>query len=182
VSVVRPKVAELVFSLYGRALHPELFKVYQTRTFERNGYRAKVDITSAGHVVTWQYMGQILTEVAAAANHPLPKTRELMSHRLRSIHRDRVDFRGVTNYKVLFQLEHTSLDIFWACQQELSKDEHHEGLVHLFDASGRVALGAVSYVHVTARNRSLLVRAFHTFPDDCAIVKSESLFELPSST
>ena len=29
------------------------------------------------------------------------------------------------------------------------------------------------------RDRLLLIQAFHTFPDDCAIVKSESRFELP---
>ena len=42
-----------------------------------------------------------------------------------------------------------------------------------------IALGAVSYINVETRNRSLLVQAFHTFPDDYAIVKSQSLFEIP---
>ena len=28
----RPKIAELVFQLYGRPLHPELFQFYGTRT------------------------------------------------------------------------------------------------------------------------------------------------------
>jgi len=50
--------------------------------------------------------------------------------------------------------------------------------MHTFASSGRMALGALSYVHVESRNRSLLVQAFHTFPDDCAIVKSQSLFEI----
>ena len=52
--VVRPKIAELAFQVYGRTLHPELYEVLQTRTVERNGFQAKVDITSAGHVVTWR--------------------------------------------------------------------------------------------------------------------------------
>ncbi|KKL82857.1 hypothetical protein LCGC14_1980610, partial [marine sediment metagenome] len=42
---VRPKVAELVFQLYGRALHPELFKIHSTRTVSRGGYEANVHIT-----------------------------------------------------------------------------------------------------------------------------------------
>jgi len=42
-----------------------------------------------------------------------------------------------------------------------------------------VALGALSYINFEARNRSLLVQAFHTFPDDYAVVKSQSLFQLP---
>ena len=42
-----------------------------------------------------------------------------------------------------------------------------------------VTLGASSYINFETRNRSLLVQTFHTFPDDYAIVKSQSLFQLP---
>jgi hypothetical protein len=42
-----------------------------------------------------------------------------------------------------------------------------------------MALGALSYVNVETRRRSMLVQAIHTFPDDYAIVKVESLFSLP---
>jgi hypothetical protein len=42
-----------------------------------------------------------------------------------------------------------------------------------------MALGALSYINVETRTRCLLVQAFHTFPDDYAIVKSQSLFEIP---
>ena len=66
----RPKVAELVFQLYGRPLHPELFEVYHSRVVKREHYDAKIDITSAGHVVTWRHGGLTLTEVAASAQHP----------------------------------------------------------------------------------------------------------------
>jgi hypothetical protein len=52
-------------------------------------------------------------------------------------------------------------------------------MLHRFDPSGRMDLGAISYVYVETRNRSLLVQAFHTFPDDYAIVKSQSVFEVP---
>src|SRR5436190_21961356 len=80
---VRPKVAELVFQLYGRALHPELFQVFATRTVERGEYQATINITSAGHVVTWRHQGITLTEVAAASHHPLPERRRLMNFKLK---------------------------------------------------------------------------------------------------
>ena len=176
---VRPKVAELVFQLYGRPLHPELFQVCQTRTVKRQNYQAKVDITTAGHVVTWRYAGLTLTEVAAAAHHPLPERRRLMNYRLRGQRTDRVDCRGGINYQVSFQLEPVDPEVFWTFQQELALDGERKGMLHRFDSSGRMALGALSYVNVETRNRSLLVQAFHTFPDDYAIVKSQSLFQLP---
>ena len=176
---VRPKVAELVFQLYGRPLHPELFEVYNSRTVRRGAYEAKIDITSAGHVVTWHYQGLTLTEVATSAQHPLPQKRRLLSARLRGLRNDRVECRGGASYQVSFQLEPVEPEVFWTFQQELNHAGERQGMVHRFGASGRMALGAVSYINVETRNRSLLVQAFHTFPDDYAIVKSQSLFEIP---
>ena len=176
---VRPKVAELTFQLFGRPLHPELFVVFESCTVERGGYLAKIDITSAGHVVTWRYAGLTLTEVAASAHHPLPKMRRLLAHHLRGQRTDRVECRGGVRYQTSFQLEPTDPEVFWTFQQELAVEGQRQGMLHRFGSSGRMALGALSYINLEARNRSLLVQAFHTFPDDYAIVKSQSLFELP---
>jgi len=179
VITTRPKVAELVFQVYGRALHPELFEVCQTRTVERGKYKAKIDITTAGHVVTWSYAGLTLTEVATSAHHPLPERRRLLSARLRGQRNDSVECRGGINYHVSFQLEPVDPEIFWTFQHELCQDGMRQGMLHKFDSSGRMALGALSYINVESRNRTLLVQAFHTFPDDYAIVKSQSLFKIP---
>ena len=43
---VRPKVAELVFQLYGRNLHPELFEVFASQSIKRGDYEATVKITA----------------------------------------------------------------------------------------------------------------------------------------
>ena len=51
-------------------------------------------------------------------------------------------------------------------------------MFHKFDSSGRMALGAISYIHIETRSRRLLVQAFHTFPDDYAIVQSQSIFQV----
>ena len=176
---VRPKVAELAFQLYGRSLHPELFDIHKSHNVERGGYSAKVDVTSAGHVVTWRYGGITLTEVAASAQHPLPKKRRLLSCRLRGERTDRVECRGGVVYQMWFQLEPVDPEVFWTFQQELAYDGERQGLLHRFDSSGRIDVGALSYINVETRNRSLRVQAFHTFPDDYAIVKSQSLYELP---
>lgn len=176
---VRPKVAELAFRLYGRSLHPELFQVFETRAIDRGRYTIQVDITFAGHVVTWRHGGLTLTEVAASAQNPLPKKRQLLSHRLRGQHSDRYECRNGAIYQMSFQLEPVAPEVFWTFQQELAHDGQCRGMLHTFDASGRMTLGALSYINVETRKRSVLVQAFHTFPDDYAIVKSQSLFELP---
>ncbi len=176
---VRPKVAELVFRVYGRPLHPELFEVYCSRRVKRGDYEAKIDITSAGHVVTWRYAGLTLTEVAASAQHPLPQRRQLLSYRLKGHRSDSIQCRGGVGYQVNFQLEPVEPEVFWTFQQELAEDGQRQGMLHRFDSSGRMALGALSYINVESRNRKLLIQAFHTFPDDYAIVKSQTIFQLP---
>ncbi|QDU98760.1 DUF2617 family protein [Lignipirellula cremea] len=176
---VRPKIAELAFQVYGRSLHPELFVTLQSRTFTRGDYSAKVNITTAGHVVTWCYRGMTLTEVAASAQHPLPKKRRLLSCRLAGERQDRIKCTGGVTYKMNFHSETVDPQFFWNFQQEVLQDYSEHTMFQAFDASGRIALGALSYVNVELRNRSLSVQAFHTFPDDCAVVRTESRFALP---
>jgi hypothetical protein len=176
---VRPKVAELVFQLYGRPLHPELFVVYKSQSIQRGDYEATVSITSAGHLVTWRYKGLTLSEVAASAQHPLPMKRRLLSYRLKGERTDGLDCRGGARYQMSFQLETVDPQVFWTFQEELSVDGLQHGILHRFDSSGRMAMGALSYINFESRNRSLRVQVFHTFPDDYAIVKSQSLFEIP---
>jgi hypothetical protein len=175
---VRPKIAELVFHLYGRPLHPELFQIYATRVVNRGEYDAEIHITSGGHFITWRYEGMTLAEVACSAAHPLPQKRRLMQYRLKGQRNDELQCRGGVRYRMGFQLESVGPEVFWNYHQELNADGIRDGMFHRFDSSGRMAMGALSYLNIESRNRSLRIQAFHTFPDDYAIVKSQSIFEL----
>ncbi len=175
----RPKIAELVFQLYGRSLHPELFEIYESRTIKRGNYEADIQITSAGHLVSWRYEGITLTEIAAAANHPLPKKRRLMSHRLKGDRADQLECRGGIKYDVAFSLEPANSERFYAYQKELTLQATRQGLLHKFDSSGRWGTGAISYINVESRDKIFRVQAFHTFPDDCAVLRIQSSFQLP---
>lgn len=176
---LRPAAADFVFQLYGRSLHPELFSIVQQRTVSRGEYEATICITASGHFVTWRCAGLTMTEVATGAQTPLPQKRRLMSYRVKGERTDRVECRGGASYQVNFQLEPVDPVVFWTLQEELAQDGERRGMLHRFAPGDRMTLGPVSYVHVETRSRSLLVQAFHTFPDDCAIVKTQSLFETP---
>jgi len=175
----RPRVCDLVFQLYGRALHPELFEVFTSRSIERGGYTATVSITGAGHLITWRRGGLTLTEIAASAGQPLPQKRRLLSHRLLGERSDSMECRGGSCYQMSFQLESVAPEVFWSFQQELCAEGERHGLLHRFESGTRLALGAISWLNIETRAKTLLVQAFHTFPDDMAIVKSQSLFEIP---
>lgn len=174
----RPKVAELVFQLYGRTLHPELFQIHSSRTIDRGGFMATVAITNAGHLVTWRTGGLTLTEVATDTGQPLPQKRRLLSHRLSGERSDRMECRGGGSYQMCFQVERVAPEVFWSFQEELAAEGRKHGLLHHFSASGRLATGALSWIAIETRATGLSVQAFHTFPDDHAIVKSQSLFEV----
>jgi hypothetical protein len=130
-------------------------------------------------VITWRYEGMLLTEVATCASNPLPQKRRLLSSRLKGHRTDKVDCRGGISYRTTFELETVTPELFYALQQELSREDSRSGLLHTFESSGRVVLGGLSYIHTDTRSRSFSVQAFHTFPDDYAVVKTHSVFELP---
>src|SRR5262245_33514653 len=102
-----------------------------------------------------------------------------MSHSLKGSCTDDIECRGGVTYHVEFSLEPVPRETFWTYQKELTQTGAKEGLLHCFEPSGRFGLGAMSYISVDSRDRCLKVLAFHTFPDDYAIVKSQSVFMLP---
>ena len=177
---VRPRVAELAFHLLGRSLHPELYTIHKSRRVQRSGYEAKLDITNSGHVITWHGGGQVLTEVCSSARQPLPVRRQLISEKIQGNRCAAHECRSGATYRTTYQLESIAPELFFNLQQQLISGPAPEGLVHRFDASGRLAIGAFSYIHIETRARSMMIQAIHTFPDDYAIVKVESVFGLPA--
>jgi hypothetical protein len=173
---IRPTVAEHAFYVFGRSIHPELFTIFRSRSIERSKYSAKIDITSDGHIVTFKSKSIVTTEVVCSANQLLPQKRRLIGSNLKGKNTERVPRKQGVSYHTQFELEHVSTEMFWMLHNQLQSSQCENELVHSFDSSGRIAFGAVSFVHVEERESQLLVQAFHTFPDDCAIVKSVSTF------
>lgn len=175
---VRPQTSTLLFQLFGRPFHPELFEFFASRRVARDAYEATIEITDAGHLITWRSGEVCLCEVSAPEGHPLPRKRRLLSHRLRGERTDNLQYAAGVRYQVNLQLEKLERDVFSDVHEELEIDGRRRGLFHQFSAASRLATGAVSYVTLEAHARCLLVQTFHTFPEECALFKSQSLFEL----
>jgi hypothetical protein len=174
----RPDVADLVFHVYARILHPELIEPFASETIVRDGYQACVSICEDGHVVSFQVRDAVISEVTASRYHPLPQRKRLLEHRLRG-HRDgELECENGVHYQMSYQVERLHPDVFQKMHEELRADCSRTRLSHRFPASNRMAPGPLSLVSTEATPDSLLVHAFHTFPDNCAIVKTQSLFEL----
>lgn len=179
---VRPKIADLNFVLFGRPIHPELFNACATRTIERENYSLDLTITGDGHFFVFRHGSLVLSEVSAGAQHPLPERRQLFKHAIESPRKDEILFRDQINYQCEFQREKVSPKLVLSIQQQLSSQCETEGLMHRFQSSGRLAFGAVSYVSIQSYRHHVLLRSFHTFPDSCSIIKSESTFRVAKAS
>ena len=176
----RPKIAELSLTVFGRSLHPELFETHKQLEINRSKYSAKLEITNSGHVLFFQSDLTKITEVTASSHHPLPSSRRIDSKPFQGGFQESVEDRGQLRYRSEFQIEKVEPELFWSIQNQLAKSTPQHGILHRFDSSGRIPIGGISYLHTVARDSSLLVQAFHSFPDDQAIVKTQSEFKLAS--
>jgi len=179
VPLCRPRVSNLVFQLYGRPLHPELFEILAERKIPREDYELTVRITRTGHVISWENANVYLTEVAAASEQLLPERRRLLHYRLRGEHQAKLACANGISYQTSFQVETLAPEIFFHIHDEILADGEKRGLLHNFQPDHRLALAPLGYITAEARPGCLVLCTFHTFPDEYTVVKSQSLIEGP---
>lgn len=175
---VRPKITDLNFHLFARNIHPELFQVCASRLIERENYALKLQITTDGHAISFHHETIVLTEVSASAHHLLPSGNILISHPIEGTTIDQALYRDQVSFSSKVQLECVPAKLFVSIQQQLNQKVECEGLVQRFESNGRIAFGAVSYINVQAFCKHVKVRTFHTFPETCSIIKSDTQFKL----
>src|SRR5438309_1623613 len=174
---VRPRVSELVFQVYGRPLHPELFDVLVMKRFEREDYTLRVWITRTGHVITWENAEVLLTETTAAADQELPESRRLYRYRLRGEHAASLPCCHGIVYQTSFQVETLPPEIFLHVHDEILADGGKRGVLHNFQPNHRLAIAPLGYIDIEARPTCVFLSTFHTFPDENTVIKSQTLIE-----
>lgn len=177
-STIRPKVAQLSFQVLNRSVHPELFQIQRTRKIERDCYTASLQITADGHVISWRHAGQTWCEVASSCHQAMPETGRLLELPLRDSRAGELSGDDGCRYRYKFELERVPAKMLWMIQKQLSESAERQGLLYIFNASGRIDIGGLSFIHVESRLKSLKIQAIHTFPDDLSLVKTESLFSV----
>ena len=172
---LRPRVCDLAFQVYGRPLHPELFDILAVRKIQREDWELVVRITRTGHVIAWGNNSVYLTEVAGG-DQSLPD-RRLLNYRLRGERSDRVRTGRGVSYQTSFQVEVLPSEIFTHVHDEILADGSKRGLLHNFRTHNRLALSPLGFVTAEGRPGCLIISAFHTFPDEFTIVKTQTLIE-----
>ena len=175
--MVRPDVSDLVLRTYGRALHPELFEHHCGMTLKNSNMRLDVRLNASGHVLTLRMGSHSMTEVIIDHHESLPKLCRIIDYRLRGCRSESAEFETGLRYDMSCQLERLPLDVFLRMNEELEHDCERAELSARLPAVNRLMPGPLSLIRTEVGRESILVYAFHTFPEHSAVVKTQSLFE-----
>jgi hypothetical protein len=174
--LIRPKVANLVFRLYNRALHPELFEVLSYRAIAREGYSLIVRLTRTGHVLSWTDGRNHLEEIIATEEMELPEFGQRLTHNFHSSRNSKCELPGV-RYQICSQLEILPIEQFRHVHAELEADGKRKGLLFHNNAGNRIGPSPLGVVIAQTVSGGLSTTAFHTFPEELTLVKTQSLIE-----
>ncbi len=172
----RPPVNELVFQVFDRSVHPEFFEILATRTIRRSQFQLGLWLTATGHVISWKDEKNQLTEVAAA-DQPLSPSRHLLRHKLKGERADRIGSFPGLNYQTCFHVETLSPELFRHVEGEIRADGGTRGLLCSFAPHHRLSQTPIGAIVVDVGERRVSLATFHTFPDECAVVKTQTLIE-----
>ncbi|MEK6262349.1 MAG: DUF2617 family protein [Planctomycetota bacterium] len=178
VRVARPDVSDLLLCAYERPLHPEMFVHHRAITLQNARMSLDARLCAAGHVMILRVGSETLTEVISDRHEPLPRRSRLFEHRLRGCHTETIELDFGVRYSVGCSVERLSPAAFLRHHQEFVGDCPQASLSAMFASSNRFTPGPVSLLRTEVTRESMLVHAFHTFPDHLAVVKTQSLFEL----
>jgi Protein of unknown function DUF2617 len=184
VSFGRSRIADQAFQVFARAIHPDWFAVRQHRRVSQDGWEADIRIIEGGHAIIFRSGAIRLSEVLAGPETHLPEP-GLLFHS--SIRRERtMSLRpgDALDYQTCFDVERADPEVFAHLSDEMVLDERRGRLFHRFAPANRMAPAPISHICIDARVKGLSVHAFHSFPDERAIIRTQSLFEprIPASS
>ncbi len=178
VSSRRASVADLAFRVFNRPLHPEWFSTRQFRRVSHKEWEADIRIVDGGHFVIFRAGSIALTEVLSGPETALPEVGVLFHAHLGRERSALVRPGGMVEYQSCLSTEQIEVEIFRHLSEEIMLDIGPNTLFQHFPSSNRLLPSPISHVQITGRAFDLSIQSFHTFPDECAIVRTQSLFEL----
>lgn len=176
-ATTRPCVSDLTFQVFDRAVHPEFIDSRLVRSFDREGSRLQLHLTPAGHVLSWRLGTLTLVEVLGDQSQPFPEVGQLFAHRVGGERSECHSPKEKVSYQTCFQLERLPEQVFFSVHDELRRDGEKNGVLHQLSPRDRLGFSPLSFVDLQARPGSIIVHVYHTYPDELAIVKSQSLIE-----
>jgi hypothetical protein len=173
----RPRVSDLNFQVFARALHPDWFAVRAHRRVVQENWEADVRIIEGGHSIHWRSGRSRLTESLHGPATALPEPGLLFHSKVRHERNALLQPGSGLEYQTSFEVERCDSEVFDHLCNEASLDASRHALFHSFSSTNRLAPPAVSLLYFESRAKGLSIHTFHSFPAERAIVRTHSLFE-----
>lgn len=177
--VAAPASADLNLFLYDRGLHPELFRHYSDHRVEQGRYHAGIWIIGLGHYVSVTHGNRSLTELISRDSELLPSRGVLSRFRLKG-ERDLERRADGWGYMASTQIETMDEALYKSVHVDLIRHAAKRGWFYQYDFWAESDLVPFSYVDHEARDSEFHIHAFHAFPSERTIVKTQTIFEIPA--
>ena len=168
------------FNIFRRPLHPELFDICRGQRFFQGDYEVNIWITGCSHVVSVHNDGHSLCELVCGHDQMLP-ARGLVR---------RMPFKGNRKYQckwgdqrfiymMSFLSEKMSESVYRKTHLDLVRIARKRGIYVPFQQEvSNNSLAPFSFIDYEAHWEELHIYAFHAFPEQKTILKSQSLFSM----
>jgi hypothetical protein len=173
----QPDASQLAFRLYDRVLHPELFDRFAEALLTAGEFSTVLRICDGGHVLQFRHGNEVLTEVLGPTDQDLPTRGRCFGFRVRGNRDATHQLPAAIRYQCSTQVEQLAPDVFQDVNEELRKDARKAFLSYEFPGGHRLSPSPLSILQGEVGSRSLLLHAFHTFPESNAVLRTQSLFE-----
>ncbi len=177
VSHSRSRVADLAFQVFSRSVHPDWFAVREHARISFEDWMADIRIIEGGHAVNFRAGAVRLTEILSGPETLLPESGLLFHSPIRHERTTTLRPNSSIEYQTCFEVERVDPEVFAHLSDEMTLDANRGRLFHRFQPVSRLAPAPITHLRFEARVSGLTLHAFHSFPDERAIVRTQSLFE-----
>lgn len=177
VGYARPDVADMVLRVFERAVHPELFDTLRQHTLPVGNHQATLRLSGHGHVLEFRTRRGVITEVATSKHAPLPLNLRMIDRRLIGYRTHMIDTMGI-RYHCSYQLEAVPPEVYLQLHREMESDARGATLATVIPGSSPCSPDCISMLKCDVLREGLVIHAFHTFPDNAAVLRIQTLFEM----
>jgi hypothetical protein len=179
---IRPttlQAADLHLFAFDRGLHPELFRHYADYRVEQGRYYADIWIVGLSHVITVTTGQHSLTELLAHDSELIPTRGVISRFRLKGERDHERRTSDGWGYMVSTQVETMDEALYKSVHYDLLRHTERRGWFCAYDSWAEGELVPFTYIDHEARDAEFHVHAFHAFPHERTLVKTQSIIELP---
>jgi hypothetical protein len=173
------KVSDNRLILLRQALHADWFNGRVHRRLNIfDGWHADIWIHDAGHAVIFSNKTVSMTEIMTGMSQEMPQDRIIWQRTPLDEELATIQPGGRLEYQINYELEVAEPSIFRFISQEMLLKPTPHSICWQSDGHHRLQESPIIRVNFDPGPGYLSIQSFHTFPNESAILRTQSLFEI----